>query len=110
MIIDNLLYQFGTSNLPDTVPELEILLEYMQNKPAVRVLVEGHTDSVGSNAFNDKLSKQRADGVKQYLVKKGIAPNRIETAGYGKRKPIASNNTEFGRRLNRRTEIITIAK
>ena len=110
MIIDNLLYKFGTSDLPDHVPELEILLEYMQNKPAVRVLVEGHTDNIGSHVFNDRLSKQRAESVKTYLVSKGIAASRIETAGFGKRRPIASNNTEFGRRLNRRTEIITIAK
>lgn len=110
MIIDNLLYKTGLSILPDTVPELDILLEYMNNKPAVAVLIEGHTDAVGSDAVNDRLSLQRANGVKEYLVRKGITENRIKTVGYGERKPIASNSTEFGRKLNRRTEVIIIAK
>lgn len=110
MIIDNLLYKTGLAELADTVPELDILLEYMTNKQAVQILIEGHTDAVGSNITNDKLSLQRAESVKVYLMKKGIKENRIKTTGYGKRKPIASNETEFGRRLNRRTEVIIIAK
>ncbi len=110
MIIDNLLYKTGSSELADSVPELDVVLEYMKNKVAVAILVEGHTDAVGSNQVNDKLSMLRAESVKNYLIKKGIANNRIKTVGYGKRKPIASNDTDFGRRLNRRTEIVIIAK
>jgi outer membrane protein OmpA-like peptidoglycan-associated protein len=96
--------------LPDTVPELEVLTEFMNNRKNVVVMIEGHTDAIGSYATNDRLSKQRAESVKRYLIKNGIASRRIKTAGYGERRPIASNKTEFGRKLNRRTEIIIIAK
>jgi outer membrane protein OmpA-like peptidoglycan-associated protein len=110
MIIDNLLYKTGSSELADTVPELDIVLEYMKQKPAVAIMIEGHTDAVGTNVVNDKLSLERAESVKRYLIKNGIQDHRIKTKGWGKRKPIASNETEFGRRLNRRTEVVIIAK
>lgn len=110
MIIDNLLYKTSSSELADDVPEMDVLFEYMKNKPNVKILIEGHTDNVGSNKVNDKLSLERAESVKRYLMRKGIADDRIKTKGYGKRKPLASNDTEFGRQLNRRTEIIIIAK
>ncbi len=110
MIIDNLLYKTGISELADSVQELNVLVEYMQSKPKVEILIEGHTDAVGSHPTNDKLSLARAESVKRYLMRKGISEKRIQTTGYGKRKPIASNDTDFGRKLNRRTEIIIIAK
>jgi outer membrane protein OmpA-like peptidoglycan-associated protein/Mg-chelatase subunit ChlD len=110
LIIENLLYKFGSFDLPDTVIELEVLKEFMINKPNVAILVEGHTDSVGTNIMNDKLSLLRAESVKNYLIKKGINAQRIRTKGYGKRRPIATNETEFGRKLNRRTEIVIIGK
>ena len=110
LIIENLLYKTGSAQLPDTVKELNVLYEFMTNKPNVVILVEGHTDNVGSNRVNDALSKRRAESVKKYLVKKGINPKRIKTVGYGERRPIASNATEWGRRLNRRTEIVIVAK
>lgn len=110
LIIENLLYKTGSAQLPDTVKELNVLHEFMTNKPNVVILVEGHTDNVGSNRINDALSKRRAESVKKYLVKKGINPKRIKTIGYGERRPIASNATEWGRRLNRRTEIVIVAK
>lgn len=65
----------------------------------------GHTDSVGSDAYNDKLSMRRAQAVKAYLVGKGIEANRIYTEGKGERQPIADNRTSAGRAKNRRTEI-----
>lgn len=110
MIIKNLLYKTGLAILADSVPELDILLQFMQNKPSVAILIEGHTDGIGSHITNDKLSLQRAESVRAYLVRRGIAENRIKTVGYGKRKPLATNETEFGRSLNRRTEVIIIAK
>jgi outer membrane protein OmpA-like peptidoglycan-associated protein/Mg-chelatase subunit ChlD len=110
LIIENMLYKTGSSELPDSVPELEVLTEFMQNRKNVVINVEGHTDAVGSEAVNDRLSKMRAEGVKNYLVRKGISPRRIKTTGYGERRPIASNDTEFGRKLNRRTEIVIISK
>jgi outer membrane protein OmpA-like peptidoglycan-associated protein/Mg-chelatase subunit ChlD len=110
LIIENLLYNTNSFDLPDSVKELEILKEFMTNKPNVAILVEGHTDSRGSHELNDALSFRRAESVKNYLVKKGINPLRIQTKGYGKRKPISGNETEFGRQLNRRTEIIIVSK
>lgn len=110
LIIENLLYQTGSFDLPDSVEELEVLTEFMNNRQNVVILVEGHTDDRGSHAINDRLSSERAESVKRYLIKKGINPNRIRTKGYGKRKPIASNLTDFGRKMNRRTEIVIIAK
>jgi len=82
----------------------------MKNRQNVTIMIEGHTDAIGSYAVNDRLSKERADVVKDYLIQNGIDKNRIKTMGYGERKPIASNNTEFGRKLNRRTEIVIISK
>ncbi|MDQ1264978.1 MAG: hypothetical protein QG635_128 [Bacteroidota bacterium] len=110
LIIENLLYKTGSYDLPDSVPELEIMLQFMKSRTKVSILVEGHTDNIGSNRLNDNLSLQRAESVKRYLVKKGILSSRIKTVGFGKRKPLASNDTEFGRQLNRRTEIVIIAK
>ncbi len=110
LIIENLLYKTGSAQLPDSIRELDVLHEFMSNKPNVVILVEGHTDNVGSNRINDALSKRRAESVKKYLIRKGISARRIKTVGYGERRPIASNATEWGRRLNRRTEIVIVAK
>ncbi|MCX7880041.1 MAG: OmpA family protein [Ignavibacteria bacterium] len=110
LIIENLLFDFNSAVLPDTVKELEILFQFMKNKPKVSILVEGHTDDKGSHSYNDKLSLLRAESVKTYLVQRGIEPSRISTIGYGKRKPIAPNDSDFGRRLNRRTEIVILSK
>jgi outer membrane protein OmpA-like peptidoglycan-associated protein len=82
----------------------------MTNRTNVVIMIEGHTDGIGTDAVNDKLSLLRAESVKKYLVNNGIKENRIKTQGFGKRRPIASNLTEFGRKLNRRTEIVIIAK
>lgn len=110
MIIDNLLYKTNSADLADTLPELDIVVEYMLSKPNIAIMIEGHTDAVGSHEINDRLSLARAESVKRYLVGKGIAAHRIKTQGFGKRRPLASNSTEWGRQLNRRTEIIIIAK
>ncbi len=110
LIIENMLYETASARLPDEVEELEVLTQFMNNKPNVVILVEGHTDAVGSYAVNDRLSLARAESVKNYLINKGISPHRIKTRGYGERKPIASNNTALGRSLNRRTEIVIVSK
>ncbi len=74
------------------------------NSQIKRVRIEGHTDSIGSDAYNMKLSNRRANAVRDYLVNKGIAPSRLESIGYGKSRPIADNKTAAGRAQNRRTE------
>jgi outer membrane protein OmpA-like peptidoglycan-associated protein len=90
--------------LPDSFKLLDQVAQVLQDYPAMRVSVEGHTDSVGPEAMNMKLSQARAEDVKAYLVGKGVAPERLEAVGYGPTKPIASNKTEQGRARNRRTE------
>jgi len=72
------------------------------------VIAIGHTDSIGSDAYNQKLSVRRAESVKAYLVSKGIEPNRIYTEGKGEKQPVASNKTKDGRAKNRRVEIEVI--
>lgn len=110
LIIENLLFKLNEDVLPDSVKELDILSEFMERKENVSILVEGHTDSWGSDAYNLKLSDRRAKSVKQYLVDKGIDEKRIQTKGYGESRPISTNETEFGRKMNRRTEIIIMGK
>lgn len=78
-----------------------VLIEY----PQTVILVEGHTDSTGSESYNLDLSQRRADSVKNLIVMRGISSGRIETKAYGESLPIADNNTETGRAMNRRVEI-----
>lgn len=110
IIIENLLFSTAKYYLPENVRELNILATFMKDKTTISVIVEGHTDAIGSHQLNDLLSQRRADAVRNYLIAKGIDKSRIASKGYGKRKPIASNDTEFGRGLNRRTEIVIISK
>lgn len=72
------------------------------------VIAIGHTDSIGSDAYNQKLSVRRAESIKAYLVSKGVEPNRIYTEGKGEKQPVASNKTKDGRAKNRRVEIEVI--
>ncbi|MGE0874322.1 MAG: outer membrane protein OmpA [Burkholderiales bacterium] len=72
------------------------------------VIAIGHTDSIGSDAYNQKLSVRRAEAVKAYMVSKGVEPNRIYTEGKGEKQPVASNKTKEGRQKNRRVEIEVI--
>lgn len=94
--------------LPDALPALEQLLTFMQGKPTAEIELSGHTDNQGDFDENLRLSKQRVDVVKAYLVQNGIATNRITTRGYGPTRPIASNNSESTRQLNRRVELIVV--
>ena len=85
--------------------ELDLLVEYLQRKTAVTIEITGHTDNIGNENDNLVLSKQRADAVKNYVIKKGIAASRIKTFGLGATQPIADNSTTEGRQKNRRTEL-----
>jgi outer membrane protein OmpA-like peptidoglycan-associated protein len=95
--------------LPDSFKLLDQVALVLRDYPSMKVAVEGHTDTVGPEAMNMKLSQARADDVKAYLVRKGVSEDRLEAVGYGPTKPIASNKTELGRSQNRRTEFRIVA-
>lgn len=85
--------------------ELKALAEFLEENPGIRIRISGHTDDRGGDKYNLDLSQRRAEAVKTYLTEIfDVAGNRVETRGYGSEKPIASNDTEEGRALNRRTE------
>jgi OmpA-OmpF porin, OOP family len=96
-------FAFDKSDLlPESYPVLDKSVKLLNDKPDVKFEVEGYTDYVGTDAYNQELSVERAQKVKAYLVSKGIAQNRLTTVGFGKNNPIESNNTEEGRAMNRR--------
>jgi OOP family OmpA-OmpF porin len=85
--------------------DIDDLAKVMKDYPDLNVVIEGHTDSVGTAAYNKKLSQRRADAVKKYMVEEsGIDANHITAKGFGEEKPIASNDTDEGRQQNRRVE------
>ena len=90
-------------------PPLRAVLDPFANSlrddPSARLMIVGHTDNTGSEAVNNPLSVERAQSVRDYLVTRGVAATRVDTAGRGEREPVASNTTEAGRAKNRRVEI-----
>ncbi len=110
--LDNIFFEFNKASLkPSSYPELDRVSELMNDHPDMEIEVAGHTDSVGSEEYNLKLSRKRARSVKKYLVdKKGIAPKRIQAKGYGEEKPVATNKTEKGRQENRRVNFTILKK
>jgi OOP family OmpA-OmpF porin len=81
---------------------LDQVAKSLSAQPGVMVEVQGHTDSSGSAAYNKKLSEQRAEAVRTYLISKGVSPAALTAHGYGEEKPVASNSTPEGRTENRR--------
>lgn len=85
--------------------KLKKIAEKIKNNNRIATIIEGHADSTGPRAFNDKLSKRRAEAVKRQLMEFGVAENRLETEGFGEDKPIATNKTKEGRAKNRRSAV-----
>ncbi|MHC1731523.1 MAG: OmpA family protein [Bacteroidales bacterium] len=96
--------------LESSLPELEQLLEFLNINPTVVIEIGGHTDSDGSEEHNQRLSEKRASSVREFLVKRGIAGERIFSHGYGETSPVADNITPAGKRLNRRTEVTILSE
>lgn len=94
--------------LPASNAELEKLGQLLKTNPTLRIELGGHTDNVGGDAANMTLSDQRAKAVRDHLIGQGIDGGRITAKGYGKTKPVATNDTEEGRALNRRTEVTVL--
>jgi OOP family OmpA-OmpF porin len=100
-------FDFNKSTLkPDGKRLLDEAARTLKDKPDMNVSVEGHTDSVGSDAYNQKLSERRAKTVRDYLASEGVASSRMTVVGWGEAKPVASNDTAEGRAENRRVEVI----
>jgi len=100
-------FRSGSAQLdPSELSRLSPVLNALRNYPNTRVHVEGHTDSDGSNAYNQQLSENRAKNVAFYLMDNGITRDRIITYGYGEQRPIADNSTAQGKRLNRRVTFL----
>ena len=104
-------FDYDKSNIKSQfVPILDEAAQTLKDNPDINVSVEGHTDSIGSDEYNQRLSERRAQAVKQYLVSKGIASSRLSTAGKGEQEPISSNTRDGrdnpeGRAMNRRAEL-----
>jgi outer membrane protein OmpA-like peptidoglycan-associated protein len=104
-------FDFRSSDLkPEAKAQLEKVVETIAKNPSVNIRVEGHTDSVGSEKRNERLSRLRALSVKAFLVEHGVEESRISTKGFGSSKPIADNKTEEGRAQNRRVDIYLDAR
>jgi outer membrane protein OmpA-like peptidoglycan-associated protein len=109
--LKNIFFDFDKFSLkPASTVELDRLVALLQANPTLKIRLNGYTDSVGTAKHNLELSQQRAQAVVDYLVSKGITASRLSAKGYGASHPIASNETEEGRALNRRTELVVTAK
>jgi len=109
LTMGDVLFAFGKSELlTGAIRNVEKVADFLEKNPTRNILIEGYTDSIGSDDFNLTLSQKRADAVKEQLVANGIIPGRITTKGYGKQFPVASNDSAGGRQLNRRVEVLIL--
>ncbi|MGC1388794.1 MAG: OmpA family protein [Steroidobacteraceae bacterium] len=107
LTLGDVLFDTGKAQLnPGSARKLDQLAQFLADHPERRVQIDGFTDSVGTDSYNQDLSQQRADAVKTALVTRGIDPARIESQGYGKGFPVADNTDSGGRQLNRRVEVV----
>ena len=102
----DVLFDFDKAAIkPEGRSKMDDLVTKVRNVSLEVIIVIGHTDSVGSDAYNQSLSVRRAEAVKAYMVSKGVESNRIYTEGKGKKQPVADNRTDTGRAKNRRVEV-----
>jgi len=105
LVLEGVLFATNRATIqPESFPRLDRVVEYMTHRASARISISGHTDNVGNARRNQRLSEARAQAVRDYLVEHGIDGGRIEAVGYGDQRPTASNDTEAGRRQNRRIE------
>jgi len=105
IVLNNIFFEFGKATLlSQSKVELDKVFKFLEKNPTVRVEIGGHTDDVGDDASNQVLSEKRAAAVVEHLVKLGVNSARLESKGYGEKMPLATNATETGRAINRRTE------
>lgn len=103
--LNNVFFDFDKADLrSESFVELDRVVKLLEENPAIEIEMSAHTDSRGSDEYNFKLSDNRARSVMEYILSKGIAPNRITSQGYGETKPVVDNDTDENRQLNRRVE------
>lgn len=108
--LNNIFFDFGSDTLrPESFPELQRVAGLLRDNPQMMIQIGGHTDNVGSDQANVSLSQNRAEAVREYLLKQGFPQQRISARGYGRARPIAPNDTESGRSQNRRVEFTILA-
>lgn len=109
IVMLNIEFDLGSYNVKEgSMPQLNDIAKSLKNNKKLRILISGHTDDIGTDEANLKLSEQRANQVKELLISMGIDGNRIETKGYGESKPIVPNDSDENRKKNRRTEFEVI--
>jgi outer membrane protein OmpA-like peptidoglycan-associated protein len=109
VILQNIQFEFNSAALTaDSESGIQILTTFLKRNPELKVELAGHTDNVGNDNYNLKLSSDRAEAVRKALIANGIEEARLTAKGYGATKPMVSNDTEEHRALNRRTEMIII--
>lgn len=109
VVLNNIFFGIDSDTLlPGSMAELNRVLIFMEANPGIAIEIAGHTDSTGSALYNQELSARRAETVVNYLESKGIESGRIISMGYGDKRPVATNDSEAGRALNRRTEMTII--
>ena len=109
LVLQNIQFEYNSAALtPDSQSGIQILADFLRRNPELKVELAGHTDDVGGAAYNQKLSAGRAEVVRQALIDKGIDAIRLTAKGYGATKPLAPNDSEAHRAMNRRTEMIII--
>jgi outer membrane protein OmpA-like peptidoglycan-associated protein len=107
MTLGDVLFDTGRAELkPGAARKLDQLVQFLAEHPERRVQIDGFTDSVGSDSYNEELSRRRADSVKAALLSRGVDASRVSTEGYGKAYPVANNSDSGGRQLNRRVEVV----
>jgi outer membrane protein OmpA-like peptidoglycan-associated protein len=111
VVLENIYFETGKATLiPDSYPQLNQIISFLENNETIRLELSGHTDNVGSMKLNTKLSEDRAKAVVDYMVSNGIAATRLESKGYAYTQPIAPNDTPDGREKNRRVEFKILSK
>ena len=105
--LGDVLFEFNRAEVkPSAQARMAQLADFLKQYPDRRVSIEGHTDNIGTAAYNTELSQRRAEAIKSQLIGLGIASDRIATVGYGKDFPVASNDTDTNRAINRRVEVV----
>ncbi len=111
IVLNEVLFETDRYQLkPAIYPKLDSVVSFMYSKPALEIIISGHTDNTGTEKHNLQLSEHRARAVAEYLLDKGIDPNRIQHTGYGSAKPVMNNDTATGRLKNRRVEMLIRSK